>query len=33
MIDPTGGIAPQRPDAGAPQLLRDDPQWYKDAII
>jgi maltose alpha-D-glucosyltransferase/alpha-amylase len=22
-----------RPDAGAPQLLRDDPQWYRDAII
>jgi maltose alpha-D-glucosyltransferase/alpha-amylase len=25
--------APPRPDAGAPQLLRDDPQWYRDAII
>jgi maltose alpha-D-glucosyltransferase/alpha-amylase len=22
-----------RPDAGAPQLLRDDPEWYRDAII
>ena len=22
-----------RPDAGAPQLLRDDPHWYKDAIV
>ncbi len=25
--------APPRPDAGAPQLLRDDVDWYKDAII
>jgi maltose alpha-D-glucosyltransferase/alpha-amylase len=25
--------AAPRPDAGAPQLLRDDPHWYKDAII
>jgi maltose alpha-D-glucosyltransferase / alpha-amylase len=25
--------APRRPDAGAPQLLRDDPHWYKDAIV
>jgi maltose alpha-D-glucosyltransferase/alpha-amylase len=33
MTDPTGAPAPPRPDAGAPQLLRDDPQWYKDAII
>jgi maltose alpha-D-glucosyltransferase / alpha-amylase len=27
------GHASHRPDAGAPQLLRDDPLWYKDAII
>jgi maltose alpha-D-glucosyltransferase/alpha-amylase len=33
MTDPIGGLVPQRPDAGAPQLLRDDPHWYKDAII
>ena len=33
MTDSIGAPAPQRPDAGAPQLLRDDPQWYKDAII
>jgi maltose alpha-D-glucosyltransferase / alpha-amylase len=26
-------VAPPRPEAGAPQLLRDDPQWYRDAII
>ncbi len=25
--------APARTDGGAPQLLRDDPHWYKDAII
>ena len=25
--------APPRPEHGAPQLLRDDPGWYKDAII
>ena len=25
--------APPRPEHGAPQLLRDDPRWYKDAII
>ncbi|HUF06953.1 MAG TPA: maltose alpha-D-glucosyltransferase, partial [Candidatus Binatia bacterium] len=25
--------APRRTDVGAPQLLRDDPHWYKDAII
>jgi maltose alpha-D-glucosyltransferase/alpha-amylase len=25
--------AAPRPDAGAPQLLRDDPHWYKDAIV
>ncbi|MGH2428754.1 MAG: maltose alpha-D-glucosyltransferase [Candidatus Limnocylindria bacterium] len=25
--------APGRPDAGPPQLLRDDPHWYKDAVI
>ncbi|MGZ8476131.1 MAG: alpha-amylase family glycosyl hydrolase, partial [Candidatus Limnocylindria bacterium] len=25
--------APPRPDHAAPQLLRDDPRWYKDAII
>ena len=25
--------APPRPEQGAPQLLRDDPRWYKDAII
>jgi len=25
--------APPRPEVGAPQLLRDDPQWYKDAIV
>ena len=24
---------PRRTDVGAPQLLRDDPHWYKDAII
>ena len=24
---------PLRTDVGAPQLLRDDPHWYKDAII
>ena len=30
----TGATASPAPgDAGAPQLLRDDPQWYKDAII
>jgi maltose alpha-D-glucosyltransferase / alpha-amylase len=27
------GHPPHRPDVGAPQLLRDDPLWYKDAII
>ena len=27
------GVSPSPGDAGAPQLLRDDPQWYKDAII
>ena len=26
------GAAP-RPDGAAPQLLRDDPHWYKDAIV
>ncbi len=25
--------SPRRPDSGAPHLLRDDPDWYKDAII
>src|SRR5918995_5916971 len=25
--------APRRVEVGAPQLLRDDPYWYKDAII
>ena len=30
----TGATASPAPgDAGAPQLLRDDPQWYKDANI
>jgi len=28
-----GRAAAPRPDAGAPQLLRDDALWYKDAII
>jgi maltose alpha-D-glucosyltransferase/alpha-amylase len=27
------GSEPVRPDVRAPQLLRDDPDWYKDAII
>ena len=25
--------APRRTELAAPQLLRDDPHWYKDAII
>ncbi|HUH16697.1 MAG TPA: alpha-amylase family glycosyl hydrolase, partial [Methylomirabilota bacterium] len=25
--------APRRTDVGAPQLLRDDPAWYKDSIV
>jgi maltose alpha-D-glucosyltransferase / alpha-amylase len=25
--------APSRPAAGAPHVLRDDPEWYRDAII
>jgi maltose alpha-D-glucosyltransferase/alpha-amylase len=29
----TASRAPRRTDVGAPQLLRDDPHWYKDAII
>ena len=29
----TPSPGPARPDGGAPQLLRDDPQWYRDAII
>jgi maltose alpha-D-glucosyltransferase/alpha-amylase len=29
----TQPAAAPRPDAGAPQLLRDDPHWYKDAIV
>ena len=33
---PTDGdpaVLPRRPDVTTPQLLRDDPHWYKDAII
>jgi len=29
----TDSPAAPRPERGAPQLLRDDPNWYKDAII
>ncbi|HYN65077.1 MAG TPA: maltose alpha-D-glucosyltransferase [Candidatus Limnocylindrales bacterium] len=29
----TTSDAPRRVELGAPQLLRDDPLWYKDAII
>ncbi|MGI8658626.1 MAG: maltose alpha-D-glucosyltransferase [Candidatus Limnocylindria bacterium] len=29
----TAPRAPRPVDAGAPQLLRDDPEWYRDAII
>jgi maltose alpha-D-glucosyltransferase / alpha-amylase len=29
----TLGPAPSRVDRGAPQLLRDDADWYKDAIV
>ena len=29
----TVGAVPAAGDHGAPQLLRDDPQWYRDAII
>ncbi len=29
----TASRAPRPVNAGAPQLLRDDPEWYRDAII
>ena len=30
---PEPGVTTRRADVRAPQLLRDDPHWYKDAII